>query len=124
MWSQFCVVYNDLLNQLKENNAKKKEEPKDVSRFRWFFMTKWKKLMYAIPIFHRNKHRLHLGNGYILNFESMTIDTDTENSVYLVNKIAKFFAEEENWKALQNCRVGEGYYSNDLKELLYKAINE
>ena len=76
MWSGFCVVYNDLIEQLKANNVKKKEKHKDVSKFRWFFMTKWQKLMYSIPIFHRNKHRLHLGNGYCLNFETMTIDVE------------------------------------------------
>ena len=41
-------------------------------------MSNWKRLMYAMPILHRNKQRLHLDNGYILNFETMTIEVDTD----------------------------------------------
>ena len=75
MWSKSVELLN-LYEALKESNKKKKHENKEVGMIRWRFMTKWQKLMYSIPIFHRNKHRLHLGNGYILNFETMTIDID------------------------------------------------
>ena len=47
-----------------------------MNSFKWFFMTKWQKLMYSMPICHRNKQRLHLGNGYILNFKTMTIEVE------------------------------------------------
>lgn len=47
-----------------------------MSRFRWLFMSKWKKFLYAVPIFHSNEQRHHLGNGYILNFKTMTIEME------------------------------------------------
>ena len=60
---------------LKET-TEKESEVKEVGRIRWFFMSKFKKLMYSMPIFHRNEQRLHLENGYILNFETMTIEVE------------------------------------------------
>lgn len=40
---------------------------------------------------------------------------------YLINKIACFFEQEENWMALKNCWLENGY-SDDLRKLLTKAI--
>lgn len=40
-----------------------------------------------------------------------------------VDKIASFFEEEENWKALKNCWL-ENDRSDDLRRLLRKAIKE
>lgn len=39
----------------------------------------------------------------------------------LVDKIASFFEEEENWKALKNCWI-ENDKSDDLRRLLHKAL--
>lgn len=41
----------------------------------------------------------------------------------LVDKIASFFEREENWRALKNCWL-ENDSSNDLRNLLYKALKE
>ena len=41
----------------------------------------------------------------------------------LVDKIASFFEREENWRALKNCWL-ENDRSNDLRNLLYKALKE
>lgn len=45
---------------------------------------------------------------------------EMKNSI-LVNKIASFFEEEENWKALKNCWL-ENDKSDDLRKLLHKAL--
>lgn len=50
-----------------------------MNRFKWFFMTKWKKFLYSIPICHSNKLRLHIGNGYILNFKTMKIEMENDD---------------------------------------------
>ena len=49
-----------------------------MSVWRWWLMTKYQKLMYSIKICHKNKQRLHLNNGLILNFENMTIELEEE----------------------------------------------
>lgn len=36
--------------------------------FRWFFMSKYKKLLYQIECAKANRQRLHLSNGIILDF--------------------------------------------------------
>ena len=41
----------------------------------------------------------------------------------LVDKIASFFEREENWRALKNCWL-ENNRSNDLRNLLHKALKE
>ena len=41
----------------------------------------------------------------------------------LVDKIASFFEREENWRALKNCWL-ENDRSNDLRNLLHKALKE
>lgn len=46
-----------------------------------------------------------------------------EDIEMLVDKIASFFEEEENWSALKNCWLENGR-SNDLRNLLHKAIKE
>lgn len=48
--------------------------------YRWFYriMPKWYKFLYSFEIMRRNGNGcLHLGNGYCLNFETMTIDECT-----------------------------------------------
>lgn len=47
---------------------------------KWFFMSNWARLMYAMPIIHRNKQSLNLENGYTLNFETMTIEVNTQDT--------------------------------------------
>ena len=41
----------------------------------------------------------------------------------LVDKIASFFEEDDNWTALKQCRLEDGR-SNDLRILLHKALKE
>lgn len=41
-----------------------------MSTLKWFFMSKYKKLMYNINVARRNGGRLHLENGMILDFEN------------------------------------------------------
>ena len=41
----------------------------------------------------------------------------------LVDKIASFFEIEENWNALKNCWLEDGW-SEDLRKLLEKAIKD
>lgn len=44
-------------------------------RFIYRLMPKWTKFMYSFDIMLNNQSgSLHLGNGYSLNFESMTIE--------------------------------------------------
>ena len=44
-------------------------------RFIYRLMPKWTKFMYSFDIMLKNQSgSLHLGNGYSLNFESMTIE--------------------------------------------------
>lgn len=46
-------------------------------KFVYRLMPKWTKFIYCFNIMVKNKSgRLHLGNGYVLNFEAMTIDSD------------------------------------------------
>ena len=45
-----------------------------MSIIRWIFMSKYQKLMYNMQICRKNKQRLHLSNGLILDFENMTIE--------------------------------------------------
>jgi len=49
-----------------------------MSVIKWFFMTKWQKFLYSVPIWHSNKQRFHIGNGYILNFETMKIEVEED----------------------------------------------
>ena len=46
-----------------------------------------------------------------------------EDIEIIVDKIATFFEEERNWRALKNCWL-ENDRSDDLRRLLYKAIKE
>lgn len=39
-----------------------------MNRFKWFFMSKYKKLLYAIKCAKSNEQRLHLENGIVLDF--------------------------------------------------------
>lgn len=49
-------------------------------RFIYRLMPMWKKFLYSFKIMAKNKSgRLFLGNGYALNFETMTIDNVSED---------------------------------------------
>lgn len=49
-------------------------------KFIYKLMPKWTKFMYCFEIMINNQRgRLHLDNGYALNFETMTIDTVIEH---------------------------------------------
>lgn len=39
-----------------------------MTRLKWFFMSKYKKLLYAIQCAKSNEQRLHLENGIVLDF--------------------------------------------------------
>lgn len=43
-----------------------------MNRFKWFFMNKYKKLLYAIKCAKSNEQRLHLENGIVLDFSDGT----------------------------------------------------
>lgn len=58
--------------------------------------------------------------GVIQNFLTTHADYDI-NVEAEVNKIACFFEKEENWKAMKNCWLEDGY-SKDLRELLKLAL--
>lgn len=46
-------------------------------KFIYRLMPMWMKFMYSFDIMIKNKSgSLHLGNGYALNFETMTIEKD------------------------------------------------
>ena len=47
-----------------------------MSFLRWKLMTRFQKLMYNMGVCNENKQRLHLDNGFILNFENMTIEKE------------------------------------------------
>ena len=43
---------------------------------KWLFMSKYKRLMFALPILMKNKQRAHLECGLVLDFEAMTIEVE------------------------------------------------
>lgn len=51
-----------------------------MNRIRWFFMSKYNKLMYVIKVQMENRHRLHLQDcGIILDFENgLILDAEYE----------------------------------------------
>ena len=53
-------------------------------RLKWFFMSKYKKLMYNIEIARKNGSRLHLKNGMILDFENGIILNSKEEQIKCV----------------------------------------
>lgn len=44
-----------------------------MNMLKWFFMSKYKRLMHSLPICMSNKQRVHLECGIILDFKTMTI---------------------------------------------------
>ena len=52
-----------------------------------------------------------------INYTNSTIEEDNE----LVDKIASFFEEDENWIELKHCWLENGR-SDDLRKLLARAI--
>lgn len=52
-----------------------------MNRFKWFFMSKYKKLMYSLPIYMSNEQRVHLECGLVLDFKTMTIKTEEEDQL-------------------------------------------
>ena len=55
------------------------------------------------------------------DYEDVEEAEEVDECTELVDKIASFFEEEENWKALKNCWL-ENDRSDDLRKLLYKAL--
>lgn len=47
-----------------------------MNSFKWFFMSKYKKLMCHIKCAKGNKQRLHLECGLVLDFEKMIIEEE------------------------------------------------
>lgn len=45
-----------------------------MNKIRWFFMSKYKKLLYNIKIANENEQRLHLKNGVVLDFANGKYD--------------------------------------------------
>lgn len=41
-----------------------------LNRIRWFMMSRYKKLLYQIECAKKNKQRLHLKNGIVLDFSN------------------------------------------------------
>ena len=50
-----------------------------MNRLKWFFMSRYKKLLYAIKCAKSNEQRLHLENGIVLDFSN-----ESEVRVYRV----------------------------------------
>ena len=47
-----------------------------MSWLKWLFMSKYKRLMYSLSVLMKNKQRAHLECGLVLDFETMTIETE------------------------------------------------
>lgn len=95
-----------------------------MNRFKWFFMSKWKKFLYSIPIWHSNEQRFHLGNGYILDFKTMKIETEDMNMLENILKeilsmgmdeINTFKITDDRFLFVNNyCVDGENFTSLEL----------
>ena len=95
-----------------------------MNRFKWFFMSKWKKFLYSIPIWHSNKQRFHLGNGYILDFSTMKIEMEDMNMLEnILKEILSMSMDEINTFKIANnrflfvsnyCIDGENFTSLEL----------
>lgn len=44
-----------------------------MNGIKWFFMSKYNRLIYTIKVCRDNKQRFHLGNGIVLDFTDNTI---------------------------------------------------
>lgn len=62
----------------------------------------------------RVNDRLH---GEIISIE----DSEEYDDDYIVDKIASFFENDDNWRALKQCCLINDY-SEDLRKLLRKAL--
>ena len=82
-----------------------------MNRFKWFFMSKYKKLLYAIKCAKSNEQRLHLENGIVLDFTE-----DKENLLKERAGLKLHCAEyKRKYKALRKS-LGEIYlYIESLK---------
>jgi hypothetical protein len=49
-----------------------------VNSIKWFFMSKYNKLMHRMNVCKNNKQVLHLCNGIVLDFENNAIYYDCE----------------------------------------------
>lgn len=72
-----------------------------MNRFKWFFMSKYKKLLYAIKCAKINEQRLHLENGIVLDFSDgseamvyrVTLENPTKHSpMYMVDAPNEYIA--------------------------------
>ena len=82
-----------------------------MNRFKWFFMSKYQKLLYAIKCAESNEQRLHLENGIVLDFTE-----DKENLLKERVGLKLHCAEyKRKYKALRKS-LGEIYlYIESLK---------
>ena len=72
-----------------------------MNRTKWFFMSKYKKLLYQIKSAETNKRCLHLSNGVALDFsEDSTTDSTTGT--------AEIFNPVDIVKALRCCAKDNG----------------
>ena len=72
-----------------------------MNRLKWFFMSKYKKLLYAIKCAKSNEQRLHLENGIVLDFSDgsevrvyrVTLEDPTKHSpTYMVDAPNEYIA--------------------------------
>ena len=54
------------------------KELKTYNMIQWLLLPKFERIMYSIAVCYRNKQRLHLNNGIILDFETMTIEIEKD----------------------------------------------
>jgi hypothetical protein len=50
-----------------------------MNKFKWFFMSKYKKLMYKLECAKANKQTFHMNNGIVINFKNNTISYEHTN---------------------------------------------
>lgn len=62
-----------------------------MNKIKWFYMSKYKKLLYQINAAKENEQRLHLENGIILDFTNGKYDWNSyyKNSSYF--EIGKYY---------------------------------
>lgn len=74
-----------------------------MNRLKWFFMSKYKKLLYAIKCAKSNEQRLHLENGIVLDFsepnEQINVyrvtpkDPTVDDTFYMVDAPNEYIAK-------------------------------
>ena len=89
-----------------------------MNRFKWFFMSKYKKLLYLILCAKANEQRLHLENGVTLDFTN-----DKENLLKERAGLKLHCAEyKRKYKALNRILRREIWYRIDGIKVQYPMI--